>query len=531
MSDNKRKRAAPLSGLSVKFKFGILDILLLLAIVIAWFAMANTVNKVLSDKYDQMEKSVISATEQVTMIGIESAVSIAKNIYTNEPVYDFLNKKYSSSSEYFEAYYPLLENTALNTADTNIVKKCTIYTSNPTILPGSILDNIDSVKEEEWYKTMQNYNKPTVLYIDHRNGAMTLVRKLDYITLDTGESYLCLKLNNDFLKDFAGSLDFEGQFYIMSGGSLIYSNNEKISSISDITITPDFECMKRNYYTVDIEYYSCADKKGVVALLLENKILLPCLIAILILFNLAVVVMASGIIRRIRPVVSEFSEKGSISNLEKGVNGTDEIGKLLDVCSEVSARLTKQGSDYIESSASLMQKSDEFNSLFTTAMRIDAELAVITKLPYLHAKRIEDNILLSDESELIEKTAEKFGAVFEKSGTEETKLFVPAYSFVLVARDIFTNYKDVTVNITSSENEAEITFESDNMISSSDKLKLNAIFEDDNISSEYCFDKYYRFNPYLRIKHCLKSNVEIEINSKDHLMIMFRIHSIKEKGE
>ena len=54
MSDNKRKRAAPLSGLSVKFKFGILDILLLLAIVIAWFAMANTVNKVLSDKYDQM---------------------------------------------------------------------------------------------------------------------------------------------------------------------------------------------------------------------------------------------------------------------------------------------------------------------------------------------------------------------------------------------------------------------------------------------------------------------------------------------
>ena len=93
------------------------------AIISVGTIMVATVMNVTAKKYSQIEKTVISSTEQMTTIGVESAVSIAKNIYTNEPVYDFLNKEFKSSSDYFEEYYPLQKNTALSTADTNIVKK------------------------------------------------------------------------------------------------------------------------------------------------------------------------------------------------------------------------------------------------------------------------------------------------------------------------------------------------------------------------------------------------------------------------
>ena len=143
MKKSKKKRSAPFSGLSVMKKFVFFDIMMIAAIISVGTIMVATVMNVTAKKYSQIEKTVISSTEQMTTIGVESAVSIAKNIYTNEPVYDFLNKEFKSSSDYFEEYYPLQKNTALSTADTNIVKKCVIYTSNPTILANGTMKNLD----------------------------------------------------------------------------------------------------------------------------------------------------------------------------------------------------------------------------------------------------------------------------------------------------------------------------------------------------------------------------------------------------
>ena len=531
MSTHKRKRTAPISGWSVRLKFAFLDFLLLIAVVTSGFAMVNTISRVSSEKYDQIEKTVLSATEQMTTVGIESAVSTAKNIYTNPPLYDFLNKKYSAPAEYYEAYYPLLQNTALNTADTNVVKKCIIYTENPTVLAGGNIDTIDSAKDEEWYKTIKKYNKPTILNIDHKDGTITLVRKLDYIALDTGESYLYLKLSKDFIYDFAKGLDFEGQFYIMSGNDLIYSSDKDVKSVSDINITPDFECLTRNFYTVDIEFYSCADKSGIFDIVLDNKFLLPCLVAILVLFNIAVIVICHGIIRRIRPVLTEFRQEGSIPSIQKGSNGKDEIGMLLDVCAEMSERLTQQGSDYIENNASLMKKSSDYNSLFTTAMRLDAEISVLNKLPFLITESLDDNITLAEEALLLERVAEKSRSEFRNSGIEHENIMIPALSFVLIAEDIIKNYSDILIDIKASAKEAVVTFESGSVLNPTDKLKLNAIFEDEDISSEYSFDKSYRYNPYLRIKHCLGSSVDITMNDKNNMRITFIIRYDKEKGE
>lgn len=125
-----------MSGLPFRIKFILLDILLLLTLITSLVSMVNAVNRVSREEYDRLEKNAISAAEQTTNVGIENAVSIAKNIYTNKPLYDFLNITYASSADYFEAYRPILQNTALGTADTNVVKKCIVFAA--VILPVDI---------------------------------------------------------------------------------------------------------------------------------------------------------------------------------------------------------------------------------------------------------------------------------------------------------------------------------------------------------------------------------------------------------
>lgn len=530
MSSSKKNRTAPLSRSSFRLKFLLLGIIFILALAASWYIMVNTIDKAASEKYDQLEKTAVTATEQMTNTGIDSAISIAKNIYTNEAVYNFLNRNYASAAEYFEAYHPLFKNTALSTADTNIVKKCTIYTSNPTILSGGTMALLDSVKNEEWYKSMKKFNKPTILNIDHRDQSMNIIRKLDYIQLETGESYLYLKLSSEFINRFVESLDFDGSIYIMSGSDLLYSSDKNISSVSDVTITPEFECIKRNYYTVDIEFYSYANKKGIASILRKDHLVLY-LIIIIVFFNIFVIVMARSLLRRIRPVLKEFKSESGVPTLIKGNNGSDEIGKLLDICSEMSERLTQKGSEYKESSDSLMKKSSEYNSLFTTALRLDAELSVLNKMPYLHKDFDSDCISLADEAEMIERAAGELGKKYSFTGDANRDMIIPAYSLVLISDDIFNEFNGESVEINASEKEAVITFKGSRKPRSADSLKLLAVFEDENVSSEYSFAKNYRFNPYLRIRHCLGRNIDMDISSDNGMNITFRIYFKKEKGE
>ena len=74
-----------------------------------------------------------------------------------------------------------------------------------------------------------------------------------------------------------------------------------------------------------------------------------------------------------------------------------------------------------------------------------------------------------------------------------------------------------------TEDTAVISFESSDVPSKDDILKLSAIFEDNDISDEYSFDRNYRFNPYLRLKHCLGDRVEFEIPFRDRFRLVFTI--------
>ena len=520
MEKKRIKNAPPFSDAPILLKFAFLDLMLILAILIVWVAMLRTISVTQSEKYREMENTVITAAEQITNMSVESAVSIAKNLYTNDAIYNFLNTRYPSPSAYYEAYYPLQKNTALNTADTNIVSECIIYTENPTIPNGGSLQNLDSARDEYWYKRFQSMNKPTILCIDTEKNTFILVRKLDYLNLETGESYLCLSLNPNILQQFADNLGFDGQLYIMSSRNLLYSSDKSIDSVDSIIIGSDFSGRTRNYYTSDIEFYSCANKKGIKDFLAGNKDLLVCLGIVIATITFVNHMISFSIIKRIKPAVNEFRVTGSMLSLRDTNNGKDEVGKLLDVCSDMSERMLLKGSEYQISSDTLVRKESDYDALFTKAMRIDAELAIMAGMPEIRSSLNDEYFFLSEEAGLIKQTAEKYGASFacDDMGSDWK---VPAYSFALIAADAFVNLKCEAVGIYVHGPKAAVVFMSRYIPNQTELLKLRAIFEDISISNEYTFDRNYRYNPYLRLRHCMGTAVNLEISEKNRFRLAF----------
>ena len=154
---------------------------------------------------------------------------------------------------------------------------------------------------------------------------------------------------------------------------------------------------------------------------------------------------------------------------------------------------------------------------------MDAELTVINKLPYLHTTFISDNIPLAEEAEMIEEASGRLGGLYKFTGRDNGRLRVPAYSLVLITESIFTEFGGDSVEIITSEKGAVITFEGSRKLRSAETLKLLAIFEDETVTSEYSFDKNYRYNPYLRIRHCLGSRIDMDISTGSGMRITFRI--------
>lgn len=532
--DKEKKRAfslAPFSNTPVSLKFAVMVIMLIMSVMLIWTAMVRTISLTQKEKYKQMENTAVTAAEQVMNMSVESAVSIAKNIYTNDTVYEFLNTKYSSSAEYYEAYYELQRNTAMNVAETNIIKNCVIYTQNPTILSGGDIKSLSLATNEYWYKKFMEMGKSTLLCIDPDKKEIILVRKLDYMAVDEGESYLCVNLNTKVITEFSDNLGFDGELYIMSGSYLLYSSDKSIESAEQVDIDQFFECLTRNYYTTDINFYSCATKKGLRDFVILNQKLLILLLAIIVVAVMVGHLFSSGIKKRTKRAVTTFKNTGSIDYLEKGRNGRDEIGKLLDIYSDMTEKLLRKGSEFQISSDSLMRKNSDYATLFSTAMRLDAELAIADKYPEIKVRSDKQLFPLSEEADLMSKLALKLDKNFRSTPIYDEKLFVPAYSFVLISEDFFRNFNGSSVDISVTDNSAAITFESSSAADQGDILKLRAIFEDNNISNEYSFDKNYRFNPYLRIKHCLGSSIDLEIIDDDKLRLIFTLKEDTKKGD
>ncbi len=514
----KKKKDYPIfSDMPVRRKFLLIDSLYVLSVALAVIITLKTITATSTEKYKKSEKAIIAASEQIMEMGVESAVSFAKSIYSSDSIYEFLDKKYPSSAEYYESFYPLKQSTTMGISDMNVIKGCTIYTDNPTIIAGGNIMKLSSAEDSSWYRNYTRLNKPVLLDIDPKTGNFTLVRRLDYIKLHTGDSFVCVEINMKVLRSYFENLGFDGDLFIVSGSNIIYSNNESVNTAEDMHISNEFNCTTRNYHTVDIQYYSCESKSNFLGHLFSNKLLLVLIVLNIVLLFITSLSLAHGIRTRANNAINEFNETGSAINVSNKNNGKDEIGKLLDICGVMSERLNAKGNENKMNNDTLNEVNQNYQKIFTTALKLDAELALRDKYPDVFRKISDEEITLNKEFGFIRKIAKIHSATVDINVADSEKYYIPACVLALIADDVFSHYSICTLRVTAVRGVVTALFESPDDPEHSAILKLRAIFEENTVADEYAFATDYRFNPYLRLKHCMGGNAEISFYDNSHI--------------
>lgn len=514
--------AAVLSDVKLRTKIRIINIISVVAALVMAAALIISMFAVSSRNEKSMEKTAISVADELLKMELDNAVSIARNIYADSTMYDFFDTEYTSSSKYYEAYYQFQNNNPLTKAELNTIKSYTVYTENPTILTGGIIDTIDSIKRSEWFQKYKKYDKSMLVYCDPETGIISLVRKMDFNRMTHGDCYLKIDINTELLKKACDSLDFDGGIHIFSGGTMIYSNSSE--ELSEISIDQGYECLTRNYYSADFEYYANVEGYSICSILMDN---LPYFIVFLLLV-LSVLVLgqlfAHDIAKRTDKCREMFEHEGNLSALAKGDIGADEIGQMADICAELSERLTLRSSEYQQKNEDIRAKDHDYNDLFGTAMRLDAELNVRELFPSLVKESYSEMVPLSAEAEMVRRVGEAHpkAKVFVSEDTNNKKA-VPAYCLMLIANNLLGYEGNPSLNLECTGNRVILRYDNDVKPASKRILKLNAIFEDADISQEYSFNHRNVYNPYLRLKHFFGNNAEIEIDAKTGFKLVLTI--------
>lgn len=512
MKKRKSSRlSSVISDISIKAKTAVLTATVVIAVVSAVLAMFHAVRISQEEKHKNMQKMIVTASEQLMEMTIESSVAIAKSIYTNENIYNFLNKEYSSSADYYDAFYEFQEKTPLAIAETNIINKYTIYSENPTILNGGKISTFDSELNADWYHAYKKLNKPMILFVDSDDNTVSLIRRLDFQNIRTGESCIKLELNTRIVTDYCKNFNFDGELYIVSGGAIIYSNIEDMT-IENTGINQDFESYIKNYYTADIEYYAHETRETARDFFLENIIFIVFIAVILILFVASMVIFSANMTKRMTKATETLRTGGKPDDC-----GKDELGNLVGVCADISEKLSQRSSESEKTNEKIIQKKSIYNMLFNTAVNLWAGLETARKYPELQSGTAED-IPLADEIRNLSLIG-----VDVKSDGDIAEINVPACSLVLVCGNLTEDGGKLSAEYKGSE----IVFSKETKESPSKVLKINAIFETENIAEEYTFSQDSEYNPYIRLKSRFGGDISAEASDRGGFRLVIKFKNEK----
>ena len=481
----------------------------------AWYSAATR-----SEYQSKSEQSAIYASQQLLEMAVGSGVSIARNIYANPNMYTFLNKEYESTAEYYDDYYAMLQNSPTAIAESNAVKKYTVYTANPTILPGGNIAQLSSAENAEWLKVYRSLGRAMVMYCNPANGEVSLIRRLDLEEMTHGDAYLKIDLNLTQLKSCIDSIGFDGDIFIVSGASIIYSSTPGVK-MEDISITHDFCALTKNYYTTDVEFYSLSSDTS---LLSSFARVIP-LFAVGFALGIVLIIFLWNISSSIRKrsfLAEKLAENdGTLISLRGKKYGTDEISKLIDIGVSLSERLIHRSDEVARSSETLMEKSGDYSALFGVAMRMDAQLYVQNNFPELNVRYQEEHTL-KDELELLRKFVARSGAELTlPKDVPDNK--VPGMALALAAEALcgYAGRKKIHIRVVNGV--LTMRYNCSKPIAKTTLLRLNAIFEDSHISEEYDFSKGSRFNPFLRLKYCCGDSVSLNTISTECTDIIIKL--------
>lgn len=227
-----------LNNLKIKNKLQVLFICcVLLPLVLTDSVIIYTVLDSSAKNRHHDSENIASAINYSLSNTAANVDAIAKRIYTNKVIDNFLEKDYDSVYDYVVAYHSFEKNTLFKTlADENVTFN--MYADNETIVNGGLFCRISTIERSDWYQYLMNSGKNQVLYTYYDRGyspvenrrRFVFIKKLDYFHTSKPK-ILRMELNYSLLVQNLVELNFDSPVYVCHDGKILLSNwgNNSIS--------------------------------------------------------------------------------------------------------------------------------------------------------------------------------------------------------------------------------------------------------------------------------------------------------------
>lgn len=290
-------------------------------------------------------ENVADAVNYQIFYDVDTVSKVAKSIYVNQYINDFLETEYKDPFDYVVNYQQFFKDTFFQSADMTGSSMITLYTDNSTIVSGGTVRNLDLIRESGWYQDLNEKETEQLLYFAYEPdipGAVMdperhvcFVRKMNYYGGGQSEKLLKVEMDYNTINKNLQNLNYDMPVYICHEGKIIFSNRggENIGDqFEKFSSSGEMEYLKKsNIYGAELEICVLRPETDFIGRLAERLPMLMLLFSINIFFPLIMVLLINrSLTVRISRLSSIFRNTEDENLIEiEDIAARDEIGDLM----------------------------------------------------------------------------------------------------------------------------------------------------------------------------------------------------------
>lgn len=365
----------------------------------------------------QHEVSNMASSVQYTMVSmLDYSAALAQSIYINTQIEDFLNERYESAYEYYDAYYRFVNESFFKSLTGLENSKVTVYADNETLINGGEFAKLSSVREADWYKKFEESGKEQMVlffYDEWKSPYMEpkrkiiFARELDFISKDTCKKVLKIEIDySNIVRKFTG-MKYEMPFYLCQDGKVILTNEGTNNVSQDFPVFEKYDDVAYEkdimLYDEELQIFIMKEDDTVISVVEKNFHWIILMLAINVVVPFALMLLIEhSLVGRIQELSLAFEsiDKDELVKL-RNARGGDEIGSLMHnynrmvdrnnelIQTVYKDRLKKQESNIARKNAELQALHSQINPHFLFNALESIRMHSILKKEYETAEMVE----------------------------------------------------------------------------------------------------------------------------------------------
>lgn len=338
---------------SIRKKFFIIYIICVLFPLVMTDSIV--IYNVLRTEKEKIERDMINIANSVEynfQNSINRGSEIARSVYMNTYIDEFLDRKFQNPLDFFNNYQEFFRDTLLGNIvgiDNTII---TMYSDNDSIVNGNEFKRIEVARSQSWYSYLQESGLDKVIYFDFDKSSMPaidakrkilFIQKLNYYKYLKREKLLKVELDYSSISRNLTKMNYGTTVYICSDNLILLSNGKygNIGKEYEEFKSKTGYSQHMELYGMDFQVVIIKPKQEIKKTLINN---LPLFILLILINTILPYILVSMFNKSFTERITKLSEVFKNVENEKlveisGIRGTDEIGILMRNYNKMANRI------------------------------------------------------------------------------------------------------------------------------------------------------------------------------------------------